>query len=125
MIELDGVLAPGEPLSVHTAFRGLDSWVRPLVCYDPVSLWENDTRALPGALGRYRRRVRDFARTELAAHVLEHDVDQHGGDRHGDGSHAILAAAGRAGLLSDLLPWPGSASRRWSCSATTASCATA
>ncbi len=24
MIELDGVLAPGEPLSVHTAFRGLD-----------------------------------------------------------------------------------------------------
>ncbi len=101
MINLDGILPAGDPLSVPTAFRALESWVRPLVAYDPISLWENDTRALPGALGRYRRRIRDYARTELAAHVLEHDVD-----RHDDGTDAILAAAGRAGLLSDLLPWP-------------------
>jgi butyryl-CoA dehydrogenase len=99
---LSGFLAPTEPLSPRTAFTRADALVQLLAVYDPATLWEQDTATLPGALQRHRRRVRAFADAELRPRALQADTNAHAG---GDVA-AVLAAAGRAGLLSDFLAWP-------------------
>lgn len=101
MTTLAGHVPPSHPLSPRRAFRDLRSWVRRGVDLDPTSLWEQDTAALPRALGAYRRRVRRFAETALAPAALRIDAD---GDHAG--ADAVVRAAAREGLYSDLLPWP-------------------
>ena len=98
---LAGFAPPTAPLSPRVAFAGLGRAVRPLVAYDPASLWEHDTAQLPRGLRRYRRRVRAFADAELRPRALERDRAE-----HPPGDDELLVAAGRAGLLSDLLPTP-------------------
>ena len=98
---LAGHLPPEHPLSPRTALRRLSPAVRPLAPCDPEPLWEADTRLLPRALRRYRRAVREFARRELRPRALELDREP-----HGPAEREVLLAAARAGLLTDLLPWP-------------------
>jgi alkylation response protein AidB-like acyl-CoA dehydrogenase len=98
---------PESPLSPRAAFERLPRLVRGLVRYRPADPWEQDTALLPAPLARYRRKMRRFAQTHIAPVALAIDVDPH--RRPGDlgpAAHAVLRAAGREGLLSDLLPAP-------------------
>ena len=81
-MSLDGIVPAGDALSVRTAFHGLGRLVRPLVEYDPASLWESDTRTLPRALQRYRRRLRAFARS-IDGSIARHN-DDYKSHRSGD-----------------------------------------
>ncbi len=97
-MSLRGFVSAKHPLSTRTAFRDLR--LRSLVEVPPADLWERDTALLPRSLQRYRRSVREFARTELAPLVAVGDLDPH------VVFTPVLAAAARAGLLTDLLPSP-------------------
>ncbi len=106
-LPIDGHVAPTSPLSPRAAFEQLSRLTRGMVRYEPGELWDLDTAQLPTPLADARRRLRAFARTELAPLAL--DVDAAEGERHGssaDRAHAVLRAAARAGLLSDMLPRP-------------------
>ncbi len=98
---MEGILSPSHPLSPHRALRELGWLAQPLVAAAPRSLWEQDTQSLPPAAAAYRRRVRRFAQRELAPRALELDLQ-----REPQLIERVLEAAGRAGLLSDLLPAP-------------------
>jgi alkylation response protein AidB-like acyl-CoA dehydrogenase len=111
---LGGHLSSKSTLAPQTAFASLARAVRPLVRYAPQSAWERDTEMLPGPLATYRRRVRAFAERVVAPRALEIDAAPHGkpGLVH-DTAREVLCAAGREGLLSDMLPRPlGSADPR-------------
>lgn len=101
MVALNGYLDPSEPLSPRSAYAKLGVTVQKLAGYDPLTLWEHDTATLPRGLQAHRRRLRAFAAKELRPRSLEADLDP-----HGPHAMAVLAAAGRAGILSDFLPWP-------------------
>jgi alkylation response protein AidB-like acyl-CoA dehydrogenase len=106
---LAGHVPAGSPLSPRTAFEGLSKLVRPLVRYAPEDPWELDTRTLPRALGRHRRKLRAFAERHLAPAAHACDVEPHRAHGEADASpraHAVLVAAAREGLLSDMLPAP-------------------
>lgn len=106
-LALDGHVASSHPLSPHTALRQLPAITRSLVGYQPDTLWQIETALLPSALQALRRRSRDFARRELAPHALAIDSLPHW--QLGELPPALatlLAEAGRAGWLSDLLPRP-------------------
>jgi len=98
---LSGHLDPADPLHPRAAFARLPSLVRPLVAYEPEPLWEADTRLLPLALRRYRRKVREFAARVLAPRALAADLAPHGPEER-----EVLLAAAREGYLTDLLPVP-------------------
>ena len=107
-MSIEGFPAHDDPLRPFVAYRRLSPLIRPLTERTPVELWEHDTRTLPRALRRYRRQVRDFAERVIRPVALQGDLDP-----HGDIGQRILQEAGRAGYLSDLLPFPlGSASPR-------------
>lgn len=99
-MSIAGHLPAHHPLSTRTAFKGLRPLGRGLVDYEPATLWEIDTATLPPPLRRLRREARDFARSVIRPHALAEDLE------HGPGRDAVLAAAARAGYLSDLVPWP-------------------
>lgn len=111
---LAGHVPPSSPLSPRAAFERLPRVVRPLVDYAPLDPWERDTRSLRPALATLRRRLRAFAERHMAPVALEIDAHPHG--RPGELAPRaldVLCAAGREGLLSDLLPTPlGSADPR-------------
>jgi len=100
-----GHLPAAHPLSIRQAARGAIFLGR----YEPLSMWEQDTLALPRSLRGYRRKLRSFAREHLQPRA-----------RAGDSLtpdkaelETLLSIAARAGLLSDSLPRPlGSASLR-------------
>ncbi len=98
---LSGHLDPAHPLHPRAALSGLPALIRPFATYDPASLWEADTLLLPRSLRRYRRRVREFAARVLAPRALAADREPHGAE-----VREVLAAAGREGHLTDLLPAP-------------------
>jgi len=100
-MKIDGFLDPTHPLSPRAAFKGLDRGVKLLVDYPPRPRWEADTALLPPALGRWRRQCRDFAEAVLRPHVLAADRNEHGPE-----TREVLDLAARAGLITDLLPWP-------------------
>lgn len=107
---LDGHVPAHSPLSPRTAFEGLSKVVRPLVRYAPEDPWELDTRTLPRALARHRRALRAFAERHLAPAASTCDAEPHrerGESREASPrAHAVLVAAAREGLLSDMLPRP-------------------
>ncbi len=106
-LALDGHVAPTSALSPRRAFEGMAALVRPLVRYDPLDPWEQDTRRLPKPLGDYRRAMRAFAERHLAPRALSADLEPH--PAPGETSAAnreLLRTAGREGLLTDLLPRP-------------------
>lgn len=104
---LDGHVAAASDLSPRHAFERLSRMVRPLVRYEPSDPWERDTASLPKALADYRRRVRAFGVRYLQDRSLSADLDPHlpPGECSPD-NRELLRAAGREGLLSDLLPRP-------------------
>lgn len=109
---LPGHVPAGHPLSPLTAMQRLPL-LRLVSAYTPRDPWEDETRQLPRALAALRRRVRAFALAECAPLAATTDLAQH--DRHDctPPLRSLLARAGRAGLLTDLLPAPlGSAPLR-------------
>lgn len=114
MARLEGHVAPEDPLSPRRAFERLSPLTRPLVRYAIDDPWEADTRALPPLLGEHRRKLRAFAERWLRPAADALDLEPH--RPVGSVSPAaedVLTAAGREGLLSDLLPSPfGSANPR-------------
>jgi alkylation response protein AidB-like acyl-CoA dehydrogenase len=104
---LPGFVGPASALSPRTAFAGLSSLIRPLVRYAIEDPWEADTRMLPGVLAAHRRRLRAFAERHLAPVALAVDAESHAPPGTlGERSRRVLVAAGREGLLSDMLPAP-------------------
>lgn len=96
-LALDGHLPAAHALSIRAATANVADIAR----YEPRTIWEQDTAALPSALARYRRRVRAFAERELRPRALAMDTDAHGAE-----ATEVLRLGARYGLLSDLLPWP-------------------
>jgi alkylation response protein AidB-like acyl-CoA dehydrogenase len=101
---LHGHLPSTHPLSIRSALAG----AIPLARYAPQSLWEQDTRTLPWALRRYRRKMRRFAQTELRPHALAFDIAA-----HDQPPHEVLRRAAAAGMLTDPLPWPIGSAPPW------------
>lgn len=109
---LDGFLPPEHPLSPRSALEAVSPLIRPLVRYEPRAWWEEDTARLPPELGAYRRWVRDFAERVVRPRALEADAAPHAAPGACEGAaRDVLEEAGRAGLLSDFLPWPLGAQR--------------
>ncbi len=109
---LDGLVGPANPLSPRRAFDGLSRLGRAFVVSALDTPWEHDTRALPPPLATHRRRLRAFAERHLAPVASAVDREPH----HPPGelsvrARDVLSAAGRAGLLSDLLPAPFGSTR--------------
>ncbi|HEY6561703.1 MAG TPA: acyl-CoA dehydrogenase family protein [Polyangiaceae bacterium] len=104
---LAGHVSAADPLSPRAAFGGLPAIIRPFIRYLPEDPWELDTRALPRPLAAYRRKLRAFAELHLRPVALDIDAAPHPelGTSHA-AAHAVLVAAGRAGLLADMLPAP-------------------
>lgn len=104
---IEGYLAGSDALSPRTGFSKMAAAVKPLVNYDPERLWSRETKLLPKSLQRLRLRTRQFAESELRPLALKMDVADHlsAGALHPD-IVALLAKAGRAGLLCDILPRP-------------------
>ncbi|MBX3247853.1 MAG: acyl-CoA dehydrogenase family protein [Myxococcales bacterium] len=98
---IDGHVPAHSPLSPVRAFASLSPLVQPLVRYEALDPWDQDTASLPRPLAAYRRAMRSFARAHLAPAALEADAEP-----HGPAAQTVLRAAARAGLLSDLLPRP-------------------
>ncbi len=65
------------------------------------TLWERDTRTLPGYLQKRRRAYRCFAQQHIAPLAFQADQWPEGYD-----PRPLLAKAGRLGFQSELLPWP-------------------
>ncbi len=104
---LDGHVGATSALSPQRAFERLSRAVRSLVRYEPSDPWELDTESLPKPLAGYRRLVRAFAARHLRPLSLSADLEPHEPPgRCSPASLEVLRAAGRAGLLSDLLPRP-------------------
>lgn len=80
--------------------------LRALSSYEPLDSWERDNRDLPRPLAGYRRRLRDFARREIAPVAGALDLETTDAAAEPAALAALLANAGRAGLLTDLLPRP-------------------
>lgn len=104
---LTGHVAADDALSPRAAFARLPRLTAPLVRYAAADPWEEDTARLPRALAAHRRRMRAFAETHLAPRAAAADLAPHPAvGALAPGLDALLVAAGRAGLLSDLLPRP-------------------
>lgn len=100
-----GFVAQDHNLSPQRAFAQVPI-LRWLARYRIQPSWQQDTAELPAPLAAYRRHVRDFAETHLRPLALSSDLAMKQG-QHGDAAlETLLQQAGKAGFLSDLLPWP-------------------
>lgn len=93
--------APDRGLDPIAARERLGPLARLVTRQTPESLWEQDTSLLPSGLADYRRRMRDFARREIAPRALAADADPASPERA-----ALLHAAAREGVLTEWLPRP-------------------
>ncbi len=99
---LDGHVPATDPLSPRRAFENLPPMATGLVAYQPRSIWEQDTAALPPPLAQLRRKSREFAERELRPRALTGDLQPH--DAATD--QEVLQRAAEAGVLFDHLPQP-------------------
>lgn len=102
---LPGFVPAHSPLSPLAAFKKLPI-LRRLAAYEPKTPWERETAELPSMLARYRRQMREFADTHLRPLALKADVAMNATTQRPASLDTLLSEAGRAGLLSDLLPIP-------------------
>jgi butyryl-CoA dehydrogenase len=104
---LDGHLDARHVLSPRAAAARLPAAIQQLYRYAPQSLWQIETARLPRDLQKLRQRARRFADDVLAPLALQIDARPHWpvGEQPPE-LQTLLAQAGRAGWLSDLLPWP-------------------
>lgn len=102
---LPAYLAASHALSPFSALqRG--RLLRRVSAYTALAPWEVDTRRLPWALARLRRRVRFFAEQECLPIAAQTDREQRESHHLSSQLQLLLQRAGRAGLLTDLLPAP-------------------
>lgn len=100
-----GFVAQDHVLSPQMAFAKVPV-LRWLARYKTQPAWQRETEELPAPMARYRKQVRAFAETHLRPLALSADLAMKNGEA-GDGAlESLLQRAGKAGLLSDLLPWP-------------------
>lgn len=97
---LGGHTPTTDALSPRQALAKAPESMRSLVQYEPRSLWEQDTAALPEALAQLRRHVRKFAEQQLAPRALSTDLHPHDADIERE----VLSAAFAAGLFSNSVP---------------------
>lgn len=103
----DGHVAPGHALDPLQRIRELNALGRTLVHYTAQDLWELDTRRLPAALARTRREARRFAEAHLLPNVQCLDEAPHAAPGHlHPAAGRLLRQAGRAGLMTNMLPAP-------------------
>jgi len=102
---LPGHLPATHLLSPATAFARVPL-LRLLANNTPVDPWEYDTRTLPRPLAQLRRRVRQFAGQHCAPLAAGMDREQRDLHAHTPALATLLQHAGRAGLLTDILPAP-------------------
>ena len=104
---IEGHLSCEHPLSPRELLPKFPLLTRPLINYEPDSLWWRETQGLPKSLQKLRLRVRQFAESELKPLALKLDSAKHlpVGEFHPE-LMPLLARAGRAGLLGDTLPSP-------------------
>ena len=114
MSALDGHLPATDVLSPRAALQSLSAITRGLMAYQPDTLWNTETARLPAPLQRLRHHARAFAQQELAPRALQLDALPHWPvGQPPEALKDMLACAGRAGWLTDMLPAPfGSASWR-------------
>lgn len=106
-VALEGHVAATHPLSPRVASGQLPGVIRALYRYPPQSPWDIDTARLPRELRRLRARARQFADEVLAPLALQIDALPHWPvGQQPAALDALLVQAGRAGWLSDILPWP-------------------
>lgn len=106
-LHFDGQVAPQHALSPLPRFAELGTLGRALTHYRADDLWELDTQRLPAALGKWRRQVRRFAERHLLPNVRLLDEAPHAAPRtlH-PAARQLLADAGRAGLMTNMVPAP-------------------
>lgn len=102
---IPGFLNHSDILSPFSAFQKLPL-LNQIANYKPRSMWDEETRLLPRPLARYRRWVRTFAESNLSPNALFCDDYVAKYHQAPEISRHILSEAGRAGLLTDLLPAP-------------------
>lgn len=102
---LPAFLAPSHILSPFSAFKRAPL-LRQISAYSALDTWEVDTRRLPWALARLRRRVHSFAQKECLPLAAKTDQQQRKHHHLSQDLQHLLQCAGRAGLLTDLLPAP-------------------
>ncbi len=104
---LDGHLPADHPLSPHWQFANLPLISRSLTDYPVNDLWEMDFARLPAAIGKQRRRARQFAEQFMMPVAAEVDLAPHPpvGLCH-PAAERILREAGRQGWLSYFMPKP-------------------
>jgi len=93
-----GHLPAHHPLSIRQATQSAIF----LASYQPLSMWEQDTLALPRVLRSYRCKLRAFSREHLQPRALAADSLTH----DNADLETLLSTAASAGLLSDSLPGP-------------------
>src|SRR5512139_42578 len=87
--------------ALSQSIRRLEPLGRWLYDHSTETLWERDTRTLPGYLQKRRRAYRRFARQQIAPLAFQADQSPEDYD-----PRPLLAQAGRLGFQSELLPWP-------------------
>lgn len=107
LLHLDGHVSPQHALNPLQRMQELGALGRTLAHYDATDLWELDTARLPAALARLRRHTRRFAEDCLAPNVRLLDEAGHAAPRtlH-PAAQRLLQQAGRAGLMTNMLPAP-------------------
>lgn len=88
------------PNLAHSISR-LEPLGRWLYDHTTETLWERDTRTLPGYLQKRRRAYRRFAQQQIAPLAFQADQSPEDYD-----PRPLLAQAGRLGFQSETLPWP-------------------
>lgn len=107
MPHLEAYVSPSSSYSTRKAFTDMSVLSKPLVRYEPMELWEQDTARLPKVLANYRREVRTFAETHLKPIASEMDMAVH--SSQGELSPillSLLVKAAKQGFFSDMLPAP-------------------
>lgn len=102
---LPGYVAADSALAPLKAFRQ-NPVLRLLASYRPALSWQRDSDTLPGPLRAYRQQLRDFAEAHLQPLALPLDLHMKTARIRPPALDNLLVQAGRAGLLSDLLPRP-------------------
>lgn len=102
---LPGFVDAENALAPQVAFRK-NPVLRWLASYKSRPAWQRDTDDLPASLCAYRQQIRAFAGQHLRPVALRLDVQMKTATTRPFDLEVLLREAGRAGLLSDLLPMP-------------------
>lgn len=102
---LPGYLSPQHALSPFAALRR-GPLLRAVAAYTARDPWDVETDRMPATLGRLRRKVRRFALQHCLPLANSTDREQRESHHAAAALQQLLADAGAAGLLTDLLPAP-------------------